>query len=90
MEAKRNLATLRPSMSAQDITMILENAITIGYPVLLEVSQTIDQIYEPILQQRMVKQGNSWKLRFGDKILDYQKDFKFYMTTKLSNPHYPP
>ena len=26
----------------------------------------------------------------GEKILDFSNDFRFYMTTKLSNPHYPP
>ena len=26
----------------------------------------------------------------GDKILDYHNDFKFFMTTKIANPHYPP
>ena len=30
------------------------------------------------------------RLRFGDKFIDYSNDFKFYMTTKLNNPHYPP
>lgn len=30
------------------------------------------------------------KLRMGDKVIDYSNDFKFYMTTKLNNPHYAP
>ena len=30
------------------------------------------------------------KLKFGDKTIDYSQDFKFYMTTKINNPHYPP
>jgi dynein heavy chain, axonemal len=25
-----------------------------------------------------------------DKFIDYSNDFKFYMTTKLPRPHYPP
>ena len=25
-----------------------------------------------------------------NKIIDYNEDFKFYLTTKLSNPHYTP
>ena len=26
----------------------------------------------------------------GEKVIDYSMDFKFYLTTKLANPHYPP
>lgn len=38
----------------------------------------------------MVKQGSSLKLKIGDKVIDYSQDFRFYVTTKLNNPHYPP
>lgn len=30
------------------------------------------------------------KIKFGDKTLDYAKEFRFFMTTKLARPHYPP
>ncbi len=26
----------------------------------------------------------------GEKIIDYSNDFKFFMTTKMANPHYTP
>ena len=29
-------------------------------------------------------------MKLGDKEIDYDKNFKFYMTTKLQNPHYSP
>ena len=29
-------------------------------------------------------------IKIGDSVIDYAKDFKFYMTTKLRNPHYLP
>ena len=29
-------------------------------------------------------------IKLGDAVVEYSKDFKFYMTTKLRNPHYPP
>ena len=29
-------------------------------------------------------------LKLGDKEVEYSPDFSFYITTKLSNPHYPP
>ena len=29
-------------------------------------------------------------LRLGDSLVEYSKDFRFYITTKLRNPHYLP
>ena len=29
-------------------------------------------------------------IRLGDKEVEYNPDFRFYITTKLSNPHYAP
>ena len=29
-------------------------------------------------------------MKFGDKLIDYSFDFRFYMTTKRARPHYPP
>jgi len=29
-------------------------------------------------------------IRIGDKEIEYNPEFKFYITTKLSNPHYTP
>ena len=29
-------------------------------------------------------------IRLGDKEVEYNYDFRFYITTKLSNPHYSP
>ncbi len=34
--------------------------------------------------------GGRFMIRLGDKELDYNPDFKFYITTKLGNPHYTP
>ena len=29
-------------------------------------------------------------IRLGENIIEYSKDFRFYITTKLRNPHYLP
>ena len=29
-------------------------------------------------------------IRLGDKEVEYSPEFRFYITTKLSNPHYTP
>ena len=91
MENTKNLMTLKPSLSVNDLTMRLENCISIGVPVLLEnIGEIIDPLFESVLQNKRVKQGGSWKLKMGEKLIDYSNDFRFYMTTKLDRPHYTP
>lgn len=34
--------------------------------------------------------GDDTMIKFNDKIITYNKHFKLFMTTKLSNPHYAP
>lgn len=36
------------------------------------------------------KQQGSMVIKLGDAIIPYHDDFKFYITTKLPNPHYTP
>lgn len=69
----------------------LETAIQFGKPVLLEnVGEDLDPSIEPILQKQIFKKGASWNIRFGDSTIEYSLDFKFYITTKIRNPHYLP
>lgn len=34
--------------------------------------------------------GGRMLMRIGDKEVEYNPNFRFYLTTKLSNPHYSP
>merc|ERR1719453_1832054 len=69
----------------------LENCIQFGNPVLLEnIAETIDAMLDPLLQKATFKQGNIERIRLGDNTIDWSKDFKLYLTTKLPNPHYAP
>ena len=62
-----------------------------GNPCLLEgVGEEIDAILEPVLLKLTFKQNNMDYIRLGDHIIEYSKDFKFYITTRLRNPHYLP
>jgi dynein heavy chain len=69
----------------------LEASIQMGHPVLIEnVGEDLDPAIEPLLQKSIVKKGNSMTLKLGDSVIEYNKNFKFYLTTKLRNPHYLP
>jgi dynein heavy chain len=69
----------------------LENAIQFGQPVLLEnVGEELDPSLEPILLKQVFKQGGVPCIRLGDATVEYSDTFRFYITTKLRNPHYLP
>ena len=59
--------------------------------VLLEnIAEELDPILEPLLLKQTFKQGGSLCIKLGDSTIEYSNDFRFYMTTKLRNPHYLP
>ena len=69
----------------------VENAIQFGNPVLLEnVPESLDPILEPILLKQIVQTGGVATIRLGDSTIEYDLNFRLYITTKLRNPHYPP
>ena len=69
----------------------LENAIQFGKPALLEnVPETLDATLEPLLLKQTFKQGGAFCIKLGDAVVEYSANFRFFMTTKLRNPHYGP
>ena len=54
------------------------------------VGKEIDAILEPVLLKLTFKQNNMDYIRLGDHIVEYSKDFKFYITSRMRNPHYLP
>nr|XP_050848639.1 dynein axonemal heavy chain 6 [Vespula vulgaris] len=74
-----------------NLMRILEACIRIGTPVLLEeVGETLDPSIEPILLKKVFVQGGRTLIRLGDNDIEYDQNFKLYITTKLANPHYLP
>eukprot|EP00983_Pelagomonas_calceolata_P103479 1158917-Pelagomonas_calceolata.AAC.5 len=53
-------------------------------------SEELDPSLEPLLLKQTFKQGGNTCIRLGDATVEYSSDFRFYITTKLRNPHYLP
>ncbi len=80
-------------MSDKTLFNRLKDCISGGLPVLVEnVEQTIESSLEPILQKQIYKQGPSFMISMGgnEKPIIYSHQFKLFLTSKLSNPHYLP
>ncbi|XP_029097542.1 dynein heavy chain 12, axonemal isoform X10 [Monodon monoceros] len=88
-EKENQLSVIK--LSDSDYMRTLENCIQFGTPLLLEnVGEELDPSLEPLLLRQTFKQGGIDCIRLGEVIIEYSFDFKFYITTKLRNPHYMP
>jgi dynein heavy chain len=69
----------------------IELAVEAGSPVIMEnMENSIDAVIQPVYSRAIVKRGKSKYIRMGDKELSLSPNFKLFLHTKLSNPHYPP
>lgn len=89
LEKENKLTVIK--LTDPNYTRILENSIQFGFPVLLEnILEDLDAILEPILLKNLFVQSGVTCIKFADTVLEYNQDFRFYITTRLRNPHYLP
>merc|ERR1719353_1774349 len=89
MEKERKIVITK--FTDGDYLRRLEGAIQFGTPFLIEnVGEETDPAVEPVLLKQVFKKGGTMMIKLGDSIVEYSKNFKFYLTTKLRNPHYLP
>jgi dynein heavy chain, axonemal len=86
-----NLKILKPTQDQTLWIRTLRQSMPYGYQVLLEdIGETIDPMLDPLLRKAKQKSGGLFIIKVGDEFIQYDPDFKFYLTTKLSRPHYSP
>jgi dynein heavy chain len=88
-EGDKNL-TVR-TFNDGDFMKHLELAIQFGNPFLFEaVDEYLDPMVDPILEKNTFIQGTQKVIQLGDKAVEWDDNFRLYMTSKLANPHYSP
>ncbi|XP_024883298.1 dynein heavy chain 7, axonemal-like [Temnothorax curvispinosus] len=86
MEEKNDLKIVK--LTDSDYMSVIERNIETGNPVLLEnVGEQLEIALEPILLKNIYKNEN-WHIDIGAKSVRYSQNFRFYITTRLSNPNY--
>jgi dynein heavy chain len=89
MNADNNLKVVKQNQSS--FVRTVEGAIQFGNPVLLEnIPEALDPVLESVLLKQIVIMGGIPMIRLGDNNVEYDPQFKLYITTKLRNPHFPP
>eukprot|EP01084_Bolivina_argentea_P132547 233920_1 len=89
MEKSHNLHIVK--LDDPNLLRVLEVGIRNGEPVLIEdIGESLDPSIDPILNKATFKNGGRTLIHLGDSDIDYDESFRFYISTKLSNPHYLP
>ncbi|CAG9860518.1 unnamed protein product [Phyllotreta striolata] len=89
MEKPNELKIIK--LTDSNFMRVLETAVPMGWPVLLEeIGETLDPTLGPILLKQTFQHAGRTLIRLGENDVEYNSKFKFYVTTKLSNPHYLP
>ncbi|MCO5578649.1 hypothetical protein L7F22_032493 [Adiantum nelumboides] len=89
MEANNGLIVV--DLQTEGLMRKIEDCIQLGTPVLLvDVLEQIDPSLDPVLAKAFITRGTRVYLRLGDKEIDYNPNFRLYITTKLANPHFSP
>ncbi|KAM8871594.1 dynein axonemal heavy chain 2 isoform 7-T7 [Synchiropus picturatus] len=89
MEMSRGLKVVDPQVP--DYLGVLQDAIQFGNPVLLQnVQEQLDPSLWPLLNKSLTRIGGRLLLRLAGKDVEFHPEFRFYIATNLSNPHYAP
>lgn len=56
----------------------------------LKLVSVVSDIRTVLMFYIVLSVGGRLLIRLGDKEVEYSPEFRFYITTKLSNPHYTP
>lgn len=85
----KRLQVLR--LNTPRMVALVEQAIQQGSSVLIEnLEQSIDPVLAPVVGRLTIRRGRSQYLKLGDKEVSYNPNFRLFLQTRLSNPHYPP
>lgn len=86
---KENLTV--KSLNESDFMKHLELAIQFGNPFLFEnIDEELDPMLDPVLEKNVIMEGGAKLIKLGDKMVDWDENFRLFFTTKLANPHYSP
>merc|ERR1719155_91507 len=75
----------------KDIMIKLKAALEGGHPFLIEnLEEAVDASLMPVVQRALIKRGSRFYVKLGEDEVEFNSNFKMYLHTKLSNPHYAP
>lgn len=69
----------------------MENCIRMGKCLLIDgIGEDLNPTLDPVLQKMTFEHGDDVLIRIGNKDIPYHDDFRLFLCTKLSHPHFLP
>jgi dynein heavy chain, axonemal len=79
------------TLTDSDFMKHLELAIQFGNAFLFEnIDEELDPMLDPVLEKNIIKENGQNVIKLGDKVVEWDENFRLFFTTKLANPHYSP
>ena len=91
IKKREGLNLLVGRLGQRDLIARILKAIELGKAFLIEnMGESVDPSLMPIIGRVTVKRGTKRFIQVGDQEVEVAPEFRLYLHTKLSNPHYPP
>ena len=88
---KEELQILNFNMESKVFAGVIEGALRNGKIVLIEdVGEILDASLDGVLQKAFFDNNGIKSIRYCDKDVNYDDQFKLFMTSKIPNPHFLP
>ncbi|RXM28913.1 Cytoplasmic dynein 2 heavy chain 1 [Acipenser ruthenus] len=79
-------------LSLQDSNFIttLELAVRFGKTLVIQEMDGVEPVLYPLLRRDLIAQGPRYVVQIGDKIIDYNEEFRLFLATRNPSPFIPP
>ncbi|XP_041658498.1 cytoplasmic dynein 2 heavy chain 1 isoform X2 [Cheilinus undulatus] len=79
-------------VNQQDSNFItsLELAVRFGKTLIIQEMDGVEPVLYPLLRKDLISQGPRYVVQIGDKVIDYNEDFRLFMATRNPAPFIPP
>ncbi|XP_028975291.2 cytoplasmic dynein 2 heavy chain 1 isoform X3 [Esox lucius] len=79
-------------INQQDANFItsLELAVRFGKTLIIQEMDGVEPVLYPLLRRDLIAQGPRYVVQIGDKVIDYNEDFRLFLATRNPAPFIPP
>ncbi|XP_068037518.1 cytoplasmic dynein 2 heavy chain 1 isoform X5 [Anomalospiza imberbis] len=68
----------------------LELAVRFGKTLIIQEMDGVEPVLYPLLRKDLIAQGPRYAIQIGEKLIDYNEEFRLFLSTRNPNPSIPP